>query len=103
VRGPIQLRFPPDCWLLMQEMLSLPTPVPLAADVQAILSRGPRIEMHMPIPEPRLLVAMTRPQAEALQRWLHALLDGLSHDHHRRLTCLECISRVGGALRLSGP
>jgi hypothetical protein len=87
----------------MQEMVSVPTPVPLAADVQAILSRGPRIEMHMPIPEPRFLVAMTRPQAEALQRWLHALLDGLSHDHHRRLTCLECISRVGGALRLSAP
>jgi hypothetical protein len=82
-------------------MRSLSTPAPLAADVQAILSRAPRIEMRMPIPEPRFLVDMTRTQAEALQRWLHALLDGLSDDHYRQRTCLECISRVAGALRLS--
>jgi hypothetical protein len=55
----------------------------------------------MPIPEPRLVVSMTRPQLEALQGWLHALLDGLSHDHDRRRTCLECISRVAGALKIS--
>jgi hypothetical protein len=83
----------------MEEMLR--TPAPLAADVRAILGRAPRIEMRMPIPEPRFLVDVTRSQAEALQRWLHALLDGLSPDHDRRPTCLECISRVGGALRLS--
>jgi hypothetical protein len=79
----------------------LSTPVPLAADVHAILSRAPRIEMRMPIPEPRFLVEMTRSQAEALLRWLHALLNGLSHDHYWRRTCLECISRVADALRRS--
>ena len=77
------------------------TPVPLAADVHAILSRAPRIEMRMPIPEPRFLVEMTRSQAEALQRWLQALLDGLSQDDYQRRTCLECISCVADALRRS--
>jgi hypothetical protein len=43
-----------------------------------------------------------RLQAEALQRWLHGLHDGLKHDDDRRLSCLMCISRVAVALMLAG-
>jgi hypothetical protein len=47
-------------------------------------------------------MTLTRPQAEALQRWLHSLHDGLKHDDNRRLSCLMCISRVAVAIMLSG-
>jgi hypothetical protein len=82
-------------------MRSSSTSVPLPADVQAILDQAPRIEVGGPIPEPRFVVTMTRPQAEALQRWLHSLHDGLKHDDNRRLRCLLCISRVAVALMLA--
>ena len=95
----ISLKLPPECWRFIQAMRS--SPVPLPADVHAILDRAPRIEIRGPIPEPRFVVIMTRPQAEALQRWLHALHNGLKHDDDRRLTCLLCISRVAVALMLS--
>lgn len=101
MRAPIALRFPPDCWHFVQTMCASSTAVPLAADIRAILSGASRIEVRMPIPEPRFIVNVTRTQAETLQHWLHALLDGLSHEDDRRLTCLQCISRVAGALRLS--
>jgi hypothetical protein len=44
---------------------------------------------------------MTRPQAETVQRWLHALHDDLKYNDARRLTCLMCISRVAVAIMLS--
>ena len=97
--APISLKLPPECWRFIQEMRS--SPVPLPADIHASLNRAPRVEIRGPIPEPRFVVTMTRPQAEALQRWLHTLHDGLKHDDHRRLTCLQCISRVAVALMLS--
>jgi hypothetical protein len=75
--------------------------LPLPDEVHAILNHAPRVEIRGPIPEPRFVVTMTRPQAEALQRWLHALHDGLKHDDDRRLTCLQCIGRVAVALMLS--
>jgi len=100
--APVSIRLSPDCWRFIEEVRSLSTPVPLPAEVHAILNRAPRIEIRGPIPEPRFVVTMTRPQAEALQRWLHALHDGLKHDDDRRLTYLLCISRVAVALRLSG-
>jgi len=85
----------------MREMRSSSTSVPLPADVQAILDQPSRIEIGRPIPEPRFVVTMTRPQAEALQRWLHSLHDDLKHDDNRRLSCLLCISRVAVALMLA--
>ena len=78
------------------------SPVPLPADVRATLDLAPRIEIRGAIPEPQFVVTMTRPQAEALQRWLHALHDGLKHGDDWRLMCLMCISRVAVALMLSG-
>jgi hypothetical protein len=47
------------------------------------------------------VVDLTRPQAEALLRWLQALLDGLPQEDERWLTCLHCIGRVTVAIRLS--
>jgi hypothetical protein len=44
---------------------------------------------------------MTRAQAEAVQRRLHALHDDLKYDDARRLTCLMCISRVAVGIMLS--
>ena len=103
MRAQISLRLPPDCWLFIQEMRSVATSLPLTGDVDAILSLPPQIELRMPIPEPRFIVRMTRPQLAVLHRWLHALVHRLSAEHYRRRTCLECISRVAGALRLSEP
>jgi hypothetical protein len=100
VRATIPLRFPPDCWFFLQETRASSTPFALPADVRTILDGPPRIELRMPIPEPRFVVNMTRPQAEALQRWLQAQLEGMTQDDRRRLTCLQCISRVAGALSL---
>jgi hypothetical protein len=56
------------------------------------------MEVSGAIPEPRFVVHMTRPQAEAVQRWLHAL--HLKYDDARRLTCLLCISRVAVGIML---
>ncbi len=95
----VSLKLPPECWRFIQAMCS--SPVPLPADVHAILARAPHVEIRGPIPEPRFVVTMTRPQAEALQRWLHTLHDGLKHNDDRRPTCLQCISRVAVALMLS--
>jgi hypothetical protein len=85
----------------MHEMRSWATSVPLPADVQAIFDQPPRLEIGGPIPEPRFIVTMARPLAEALQRWLHSLHDELKHDDNRRLSCLLCISRVAVALMLA--
>jgi hypothetical protein len=76
-------------------------PSPLADDVQAVLNLAPGIEVGTSIPEPRFVVEMTRSQAEALQRWLNGLLEGLSANNERRLTCLQCIGRIAIAIRLS--
>jgi hypothetical protein len=100
-QAPVSVSLPRDWWRFIREARSLSTSVPLPADVQAILHQPPRIEIGGPIPEARYIVTMTRPQAEALQRWLHSLYDGLRHDDNRRLTCLMCISRVAVALMLS--
>lgn len=103
MRATISLTFPPDCWLFIQQMRPAPASEPLSVDVEAILDLAPRIEVRPPLPEPRFVVTMTQPQAEALHRWLRALLEQLSRDDPRWPTCLQCISRVGGALRLSEP
>jgi hypothetical protein len=101
-QAPVQIGLPLDCWRFIEEVRSWSTRVPLPLDVQAILDEPPYIEVAGPIPELRLVITMTRPQAEALQRWLHSLHDGLKHDDDRRLSCLMCISRVAVALMLSG-
>jgi hypothetical protein len=62
---------------------------------------SPPLEVSGAVPEPRIVVTMTRPQAEALERWLHALHDDLQYDDDRRLTCLLCISGVAVAIMLS--
>jgi hypothetical protein len=100
-RAIVTLRLPPDCWQFLDEVRSWPTPAPLPADLQAVLAAPPRIEVRMPIPEPRFVVTMTRSQVEAILRWLHAMHDDLKHDDARRLPCLHCISRRAGALRLA--
>jgi hypothetical protein len=82
-------------------MRASPTSMALPDDVQAILSVAPGIEISTSIQEPRFVVDMTRPQAEALQRWLHAVLDTLTMNDDRRTTCLQCIGRVAIAIRLS--
>jgi hypothetical protein len=101
VRATILLRLPPDCWLFIQEMRSTPVAEPLSGDIQTILDLAPRIELRPPIPEARFVASMSRLQVEALHRWLHALLDELSPDDPRWPTCLHCIGRVAGSLRLS--
>jgi hypothetical protein len=103
VRATILLRLPPDCWLFIQEMRSAPVAEPLSGDIQTILDLAPRIELRPPIPEARFVASMSRLQVEALHRWLHALLDELSPDDPRWPTCLQCIGRVAGSLRLSQP
>jgi hypothetical protein len=77
------------------------TAVPLADDIHAILSIAPGVEVGTSIEEPRFVVDMSRVQAEALQRWLHAVLGSLTVNDERRLTCLQCIGRVAIAIRLS--
>jgi hypothetical protein len=101
VRAPTSLKLPPDCWQFIQDMRGPVAAVPLPDDVQEVLSRAPSIEVGPPTPEPRFVVHMTRRQAEVLQRWLHAVLDGLAADDDRRLTCYQCIGRVAVAIRLS--
>ena len=97
----VTVRLPPECWRFVDEARSWPALIPLPADVHALFDAPPRIETSGPLPEPRFVVQMTRPQAEALQRWLHPLQDDLKHDEARRLKCLLCISRVAVAIMLS--
>jgi hypothetical protein len=97
----VSIGFPIDCWQFIAEVRSWATPVPLPADVQGAFDRTPRIEIMGAIPEPRLLVTLTRTQAYALQRWLHAMHDGLKQDDRRRLVCLMSISRVAVAIMLA--
>jgi hypothetical protein len=82
-------------------MRSGATLVPLSDDVLGALSRAPSVETLAPILEPQLVVDLTPSQAEALQRWLQALLDELSPDDDRWLTCLHCLSRLAAAIGLS--
>jgi hypothetical protein len=97
----VSIRLTPECWRFVNEARSWPALIPLPDDVQAVLDDIPRMEMSGAIREPRLVVTMTRRQAEDVQRWLHALHDDLKYDDARRLTCLLCISRVAVAIRLS--
>jgi hypothetical protein len=97
----VSIRLTPECWWFIDEARSWPVLIPLPGDVQMLLNRIPHIEISGAIPEPRAVVRMTRSQAEAVQRWLHALHDDLKYDDARRLTCLLCISRVAVAVRLS--
>lgn len=101
MRATITLTFPPDCWLFIQDRRRAPLSEPLSLDVEAILGLAPRIEIRPPIAEPRFVVSLSKPQAEAFHRWLRALLEQLSRDDPRWPVCLHCISRVAGALRLS--
>jgi hypothetical protein len=97
----VSVKLTPECWGFVNEARFWPALIPLPDDVQAVLDDIPRMEMSSAIPEPRLVVIMTRRQAEDVQRWLHALHDDLKSDDARRLTCLLCISRVAVAIRLS--
>jgi hypothetical protein len=97
----VSIRLPPECWRFVCDARSWPVLIPLPVDVQAVLDDLPPLEVSGAIPEPRIVVTMTRPQAAALQRWLHALHDDLKYDDRRRLTCLLCISRVAVAIMLS--
>jgi hypothetical protein len=103
VPAPITLRLPPDCWWFIQIMRSSPpSPAQLPDDVLEVLNRAPEIEGGTPLPEPRYVVYLARHQAEALLRWLQALLDDLSQAQDElRLTCLHCISRLAVAIRRS--
>jgi hypothetical protein len=90
-----------ECWGFVVEARSWPVLIPLPVDVHALLDLPPRLEISGPIGEPRLVVRMTRQQAEAVQRWLHALLNDLKYDDERRLACLMCISRVAVGIMIS--
>jgi hypothetical protein len=90
-----------ECWRFIDEARAWPALIPLPVDVQAVLDSTLSVEVSGGIPEPRLVVRMTRAQAEAVQRWLHALHDDLKYDDARRLTCLMCISRVAVGIMLS--
>lgn len=96
--APITIKFSPDCWQLIQGLRSQPTSPPLAADLQTILSAAPRIEVRLPMPEPRFIVEVTREQADELERWLRQIAESLSGDRFGRRTCLECINAVVVAL-----
>ena len=97
----VSIRLTPECWRLIHEARSWPVLIPLPDDVHAVLDEIPSMEMSGAIPEPLIVVTMTRPQAEGLERWLHALHDDLKYDDALRLTCLLCISRVAVAIMLS--
>jgi hypothetical protein len=101
VPAPISLRLPPDCWWFIQIMRSSSRLAPLPDDVLAALSRPPGVEVGGTMQEPRLVVSLTRTQTDVLQQWLQALLDDLTQNDDRRLTCLHCIGRVTLAIRLS--
>jgi hypothetical protein len=97
----VSIRLTPECWRFVYNARSWPGRIPLPVDVQAVLDDIPPLEVSGAITEPRIVITMTRPQAEALQRWLHALYDDLKYNDARRLTCLLCISRVAVAIMLS--
>jgi hypothetical protein len=97
----VTVRLTPECWQFVNEARSWPALIPLPVGVNALFDAAPRIEASGSFPEPRFVLQMTRPQAEALQRWLHPLQDDLKHDEARRLTCLLCISRVAVGIMLS--
>lgn len=108
---PISIKLPPDCWRFLEETRSsppaeaLPPDVkavpPLPPDVDAVLDEPPRLVIGGAIPALRVVLTMTRKQAEALESWLHEIHDSLKHDDERRLLCLMCISRVTVAIMLS--
>jgi hypothetical protein len=97
----VSIKLTPECWRFVDEARSWPALIPLPEDVHTLLDRTPQMEISGGVPEPRLVVHTTRSQAEAVQRWLHALHDDLKYDDPRRLTCLLCISRVAVAIMLS--
>jgi len=97
----VSIRLTPECWWFVDEARSWPAVIPLPGDVQEVLDRMPHMEISGGVPEPLLVVRMTRRQAEVVQRWLHALHDDLKYDDARRLTCLMCISRVAVGIMLS--
>jgi hypothetical protein len=97
----VSIRLTPECWRFVYDARSWPVLIRLPVDVQAVLDDIPPLEVSGAIPEPRIVISMTRPQAEALERWLHALHDDLQYDDARRLTCLLCISGVAVAIMLS--
>jgi hypothetical protein len=101
VSASISLRLPADCWWFIQIMRSSSGLALLPDDVLAALGRPPGVEVGGAMPEPRLVVRLTRPQAEMLRQWLQALLDDLTQNDDRWLTCLHCIDRVALAIRLS--
>jgi hypothetical protein len=101
VPAPILLRLPPECWWFIQIMRSSSAVPPLPDDVLTALSRAPGVEIIASVSEPRIVLDLTRTQAEVLQRWLQALLDDLPQEDDRWLTCLHCIGRVAVAIRLS--
>jgi hypothetical protein len=97
----VSISLTPECWWFIQEARRWPALHPLPADVDALFDRTPDSELSGTIAEPRMVVRMTRAQAEAVQRWLHALHDDLKYDDARRLTCLMCISRIAVGIMLS--
>lgn len=99
--APVSIKLPSDCWRFVNETRSWSSREPLAPDVQAILNDPPRLEIGGAIPAPRVVITMTRVQAEALHRWLREMHESLKHDDERRLTCLRCISRVAVTIMLS--
>jgi hypothetical protein len=58
-----------ECWRFVDEARAWPALIPLTVDVQAVLDSTLSVEVSGGIPEPRLVVRMTRAQAEAVQRW----------------------------------
>jgi hypothetical protein len=97
----VSIRLTPECWQFVDEARNWPALLPFPAEVHALFDGPPYVEIGGAIPEPRFVLHMTRPQAEALQRWLHTLHDDLKYDDERRLTCLLCISRVAVGIMLS--
>jgi hypothetical protein len=97
----VSIRLTPECWRFVYDARSWPVLIPLPVDVQTVLDDIPHLEVSGAIPEPRIVVTMMRPQAGALQRWLHALHDDLKYNDALRLACLLCISRVAVAIMLS--
>jgi hypothetical protein len=73
----------------------------IPSEVETVLGSPPGLDMGTPILGPRFVIDMTRAQAETLQRWLEGLLEAVGEDADRRLMCLQCISRIAIALRLS--
>ena len=98
---PISIKLPPDCWRFLEETRSSPPAEALPPDVDAVLDEPPRLVIGGAIPALRVVLTMTRKQAEALESWLHEIHDSLKHDDERRLLCLMCISRVTVAIMLS--